>query len=801
MHRISIAFICILFSFTQLQAQFRATETISDSIDLQHISIKLNVTDYAGKTIQGEATIYFTALVDNIHILPLDLLALETDSVQTTDGDAIVFTQSGEKLNITLPAMLNSGQSDTVRIFYSGVPEQDGSWGGWYWSGDYSYQLGVGFDAIPHNYGRVWFPCFDNFVERSTYDFAITTPSEKKAFCGGLATGDELNADGTRTWLYDLQQSIPSYLASVAVANYATVNMVYHGVERDIPIQIGVKAADSTNLKNSFINLQGALQAFEEHYGPYAWDRVGYSIVPFSGGAMEHAMNIAYPLFAITGGTEYENLYVHELSHHWWGDLVTCRTAEEMWINEGWASYSEFLFDEYLYGAEAYAQDVESNHAFVLQYAAANDGNNYFALSHMPAEFTYGSTTYKKGADVISTLRSYMGDEMFFSCIQNFLSTHAFTDVSAEEIRDSFSACSGIDLTSFFDNWIFNSGFASFEIEDYGYTDYSTVNSICIEQKLKHAPAYFEDVPLTISFFDDHWNKYFTQQIVMHGEHASFSLPDISRPYAAIIDYDEKISDAVTADEIVMHTTGDYFLPHAFATISPSVITDSAIIYAEQYWTAADHFRTVVPGLHINTQRYWKFQGLLPATFEASAILKYNGKQGVSGGNQDDEFIDVVEDSLVLLYRAGINDDWTIYPYYILNDFGPNNDKFGQFELSKFSLGEYAIGKYDHSIANDIADTLYNCPDDVSIEDGKTSGMLIYPNPANTYVSVDMHNIQNVSSVCVYDSTGKMIKLISLNGSNMLTIPLQDIAPGIFEIKCTSVDNTVLASQKLVIIR
>ncbi|MBC8045270.1 MAG: T9SS type A sorting domain-containing protein [Fimbriimonadaceae bacterium] len=796
-----ILFFIITFSFSKVFAQSRATSSISDSIDITHFIIQLNVTDYAGKTIHGNTEINFKAKVDAITQIPLDLLALNVDSVIAENGTHLLFTHIGEKLLIDLASILNTNDSTNIKIYYGGEPEADASWGGWYWSGDYSYQLGVAFDALPHNFGRVWFPCFDNFVERSTFRFEITTPSDKKAFCGGLLESETDNGDDTKTWIWNLNQSIPSYLASVAVSKYATVNMNYAGIERDIPIQIGVKAEDSTDLKNSFINLQNAMSTFENHYGAYEWDRVGYAVVPFSGGAMEHAMNIAYPLFAINGTTAYESLMSHELSHQWWGDLITCSTPQEMWLNEGWASYSEHLFNEQVYGTTAYSNGIKNNHTFVLHYAAANDGNNYFALSAMPEDYTYSTTTYKKGADIIYTLRSYMGDEHFFNCITSFLETYKFQSVNAAQLRDHLSDCSGIDLTSFFNNWIYAPGFPSFEIEDYGFTDYGTIKSICVEQKLKHAPAFYNNVPLTISFFDTNWNIYYEETIIMSGEHATFTLPDITIPFAAIIDYHEKISDAVTSDETVLRTITDYYLPNTFVTLSPTILSDSAIIYSQQYWVEADNFKTVNHGLHVNSQRYWKFTGLLPDDFHAEATIRYNGKLGISDGNQDNEFISTIEDSLVLLYRTDQNDEWEVYPYYSLNDLGPNNDKFGQFELDTFLLGEYAIGMYNAGIADAPADEMFNCIDELTVENISENTFSLFPNPAQEIVTVQFNGANIFDTIQLIDISGKLISTYLLTGENTFTFSTKDVTTGTYEIKCTSVDNRVIATQKLIIIR
>src|SRR5690606_2565466 len=125
---------------------------------------------------------------------------------------------------------------------------------------------------------------------------------------------------------WHLPQSIPSYLACVAVAPYSVVTYPHQGIAEEFPVELHAKASDTTSLKSAFVHLGDAIEAFENSYGAYSWGKVGYTLVPFNAGAMEHATNIAYPIYAASGLSQ-EALMAHELGHMWWGDLVTCETA------------------------------------------------------------------------------------------------------------------------------------------------------------------------------------------------------------------------------------------------------------------------------------------------------------------------------------------------------------------------------------------------------------------------------------------------------------------------------------------
>ncbi|MGB0931651.1 MAG: M1 family metallopeptidase, partial [Chitinophagales bacterium] len=465
-----------------------------DSLGITNYDISLNITDFTNRIIEGNCKIRMFTKVNDIQQIELDLEGLTVEKVEI-DGEPVMFTQESPKLYIDLLGSIAAGKFLEMNVFYAGRPKNV-SFGGFYFNPNYAYNLGVGIGVDPPNYGRAWFPCFDNFSTRSIYSFHITTLENHKALCNGLLDGFDENEDGTKTWHWTLHQSIPTYLASVAVSDYETLESTHEGIYDPIMIQLAARAADTTNLKASFVHLPDAIDAFEAAYGKHRFDKVGFCVVPFGGGAMEHATNIAYPTFAVDGTLIFEDLMAHEFGHHWWGDLVTCETADDMWLNEGWASFSEHLFMEAVYGREAYLSSIVANHVEVMQYAHIRDGAHY-PVSGVPFEVTYGSHVYSKGADVAHTLRGYMGDEAFFRCIQEYLSAFAFKTANSEQFRDFLSECSGFDLTDFFNDWVFNAGFPHFAVDEIvvGFDGNPFTAEVSIRQKVYAAPDFFEHVP------------------------------------------------------------------------------------------------------------------------------------------------------------------------------------------------------------------------------------------------------------------------------------------------------------------
>lgn len=779
---------------------FGATPTISDSIDIRHFTIQLDITNYADQTISGSAELDLKMKVDNISMIPLDLTGLTVDSVIDNDGNSLIYSHIGEQLKVQFAGILNTDDSIKITVYYQGEPEKDLSWGGWYWSGDYAYQLGVGFDALPHNFGRIWFPCFDNFIERSTFKYIITTEENKKAYCGGLLESETDNGDGTKTWIWNCVQSIPSYLASVAVSTYTSYTDTYVGIERDIPIEIAVKPEDLSDLTGSFINLHGALSAFEHNYGAYSWDRVGYAVVPFSGGAMEHAMNIAYPLFAVNGTITWEKLYAHELSHHWWGDLVTTSTPQEMWLNEGWAVFSEHLFTEALYGEIAYMEAVKANAVDVLHYAAARDGNNYFAISGVPETYTYGATTYNKGASVVHTLRGYMGDELFFSCVTSFLNTHKYQPISAAILRDYLSDCSGIDLTNFFNDWVYQPGSLAFEVDDIGM-NVSGISSICLEQKKSHANNLGNGIPLSVFFMDNNGFLVDSMEIEMSGEKMMFEIPfpTLASLYNIVIDYRNKLNDAVTVDELQLTEPGVTTLNNALMSIDVNSIAAPRYLYVEQYWVAADNFKSPHPGLHVNTERYWRVINNFEEGDDIEANFNFNGQETLSGGYLDNTFITNSDDSLVLLHRREPTEEWEIYPYATINTFGSTADKRGTFDLTKLLPGEYCFGIYDSEIPDQPLDVNIFCPNFGSIQNINANYIQIIPNPADSQLTVEANQICFGNRLIIADLTGKIVyetKIVT----EKTNISTTGLPAGTYQLYVENPHSERISAEKVVII-
>ena len=717
----------------------------SDSINVIKYTINLDVLDFTNQKIKGNTIVRFTPKTGTLKTLPLDLLKLQIDSVKQNNG-LLTYTYNDTLLLVTLSTSLTVIDTSNVIVYYQGKPQGDASgFGGFTFSGNYAYNLGVGFSANPHVYGRAWFPCFDNFIEKSTYEFNITTDTAKRAYCNGALVSDVKNGSvRTRKWILD--KEIPSYLACVAVADYTQINWNVNALNGNLPIVLAARAADTTSLKNAFVHLPDAVAGFENYFGPYRWNKIGYSLVPFNGGAMEHATNIAFPLALVNIAYE-SDLMAHEFAHHWWGDLMTCETQEDMWLNEGMASYSERLFLEWVYGYDKYLAQVKSIHDGLIKHVHFTE-KGFRAVSGVPFDYTYSDHVYKKGSDVAHTLRAYMGDAAFFNGLKYVLQQKAFKNMNSLEFRDLLQTSSGLNLTNFFNDWVFSGGWPHFSIDSVKTTGTSApfTSTVYVKQKLHGAPYLYNNVPLELTYMNAAWQKEI-KPIMMSGAAKAFTMQTNTKPVFTGINVDSKISDAISSEykTIKTNTTITYNLGRATFMVSNKGV-DSSYIRVEHNLTNADAFKNNTNNFRLNTQHYWKIDGILSSGFVSKLRLNYDGNKVASGFSYLDTCLTTINgDSIILLYRRNAAADWKEVKNYTKFKISTRS---GFFTADTLKLGEYVF-------ANGKSNVLLS----VNEKTKKDIEMHIYPNPSKQVVTVSVADYKNNSSQYyeIIDIEGKVV--------------------------------------------
>ncbi len=713
----------------------------SDSMDILSYDIYLDLSEYQSQLLKADCNVEFKSKIAGQEILALDLFNLAVDSV-VYNQQLVSFTHANQRLEITFPTSLNLVDTYNVHVYYQGTPEVDGSnFGGFDFASNYAYNLGVAFQYEPHNFGRSWFPCFDNFVERSKYTYRVMTTGGRTSYANGLLEQEQLLGGDSiyRVWKSDLE--IPTYLASVATADYKEVNDSLLSLSGSyVPVVLAALESDTADIVNSFVHLDEAFHFFEDKFGLYRWEKVGYSVTPV--GAMEHPGNIAYPASLVTGTTSGEEIMAHELAHHWFGNLITCNDAKEMWINEGLAEYLSYLFMEHVYGSEKYLEIIRANHVEMLDKAHVADGG-YQVLADMPLNVTYGRHTYNKGADMMHTLRSVMGEDAFYDGMKAVLDSFAFNDISSEQFRDKLIA-EGNDVNDFFENSIFQAGWSQFDIVDMDWNSSASTVDVQIEQKLKIANNWFENVPLQISFRSAAGDLYETA-IVVGGEQTNLTISLSWEPKMAYLNGDDAISLASIGEDFSLMENEMEVIEADLAKVELSLVSieDSSFVRLEHHWVAPEAQVNDLKYI-ISTDRYWTLRVLDDAKVNINGKFRY---KGATTGSLDENLMSNItssfnEERMVLLYRRDANYEWEAFDSQNLVANTLTN-KSGRIEASQLVSGEYCFGLRLWPVGQE--------------EFSEIKKIAVFPNPSGGKVQITIDPQVKVKGLTIFTAEGKTV--------------------------------------------
>lgn len=704
---------------------------VADSIDAIHYHIHLRNIEFSLKRIFATATITLRPKV-TLSRIPLELKALIVDSVKINNLNT-TFTRQGDVLRLNGLQQYEPTDTVVVKVFYGGAPFSE-QWGGFHFSGNYAFNLGVGFVSNPHNLGKAWFPCVDDFQDRATYEVLVTLPQAMTGISGGLLIATTQHDDGTKTWHWKYGQAIPTYLVSVAAGTYALKADTYLGLQNTLPITIYTRPADTAKVNGSFLNLKHILSQFENRFGPYPFDRVGYTGTAI--GAMEHVSNIAYPHSAINGNLSSEYLLAHELSHMWFGNLVTCATEGDMWLNEGWATFCHHYFRNNLYSPSAYRAAMNETIYNVLRNAHITDGS-YLSLRNVPTQYTYGTTVYDKGATVVHTLMNYLGENLFFSTVRAYLQRFAYSHANSYDMRDFMSAYTGINLVPFFDAWVFTPGTPHFNIDSMRVTPSGNQfkTQIFLRQKYKGFNNLANNNILEITFLDANWQKH-TDTVHFSGRNGQSTKWLNFNPKLVLPDYYDKIADARTDADGVIRSTGQLSFPKMNVNMYVDALPDTAFYRLTHHWAAPDSLKSIIPGLRLSPYRYWELKGIFPANTAMRARFFYSNATAL-----DASLIRTERDSVVLLYRATPAHEWQTIPQQREGLW-----MVGYIWVNNFLPGEYTLAVWDKQLVS----TSKNWAPALK------QALRVMPNPAKNYVLLKWEEV-HPGQLTIVDIEGKTI--------------------------------------------
>ncbi|AXA36702.1 MAG: M1 family aminopeptidase [Candidatus Sumerlaea chitinivorans] len=357
---------------------------------------------------------------------------------------------ANNKLRITLPAPVPAGEEFQVRINYSGTPRPTGTFGAPYVRSTHGSPPVAVVYTFSEPYGaRQWWPCKDLPDDKATSSIQrITVPSGQGwqvVSNGRLAA--VVNNGATETWVWENRYPIATYLVSFCVSNYVYVSATY--TSRDGTTTMPIRhAIYPENLSLEATGAAGTLQVmnfFADRFGEYPFlDEKYYTASHNSGAGMEHQTATSMPGGDVQDGMQRRN--VHELAHQWFGDKITPLTFDHLWLNEGFATYCEALWDEYKWGRYQFWSRVNGWSVSTTQAVVGPNSDNFS-----------GAAVYRKGAWVLHMLRHVVGEQKFWEIMRTWAQHPAVSYGSAvsQDFEDVAEAVSGMDLTAFFSQWLY----------------------------------------------------------------------------------------------------------------------------------------------------------------------------------------------------------------------------------------------------------------------------------------------------------------------------------------------------------
>lgn len=504
--------------------------------DHKHLRLELDMGDLSKATLSGVATFTLASRGTARSQVRLDagpgLTVERVEFPERTVGRnlkeparPVPFVREGRDLIVTLPTPAKEGESFDLRVIYSADYSSGRGEGLTYLKPNEKAESETDRFPIVYSQGQAehhhkWFPCHDFPNERATTELILTVPTGYEAVSNGRLVSR--TADRGRTtfhWLQDKHH--PYYLVTLVVGKYTIINldperpnarpdMSFPREDRfRLPVTayvpIGREEDGRRVLKDTWEMIGVFEKVFDE---PYPWDKYTQVMVRGFGGGMENtSATTMYAELLNARGRQGDDIIAHELAHQWFGDLVTCRTWAHLWLNEGWATYSEAIWAEHVDGDEGYMRTVTS---WMSQQRMGNRGSLPRAIPMVSNRYTNpdqpfqkADNPYSKGALVLHALREKLGKEVFFRGAALYLDRHKERGLAeTDDFRRALEDVSGVPLDRFFDQWTLRPGLARVDLK-LGYEDGSLTIEATQTQKIdSDNPAYVMTVPVRIKYED-----------------------------------------------------------------------------------------------------------------------------------------------------------------------------------------------------------------------------------------------------------------------------------------------------------
>jgi len=491
------------------------------AIDVHHYDVSVQLLPET-KNIAGRALIHFSPVQESaqsfIHLIGLTISSFTLNSKEHAyyrEGDRIYFQPANQDTQI-------------IDIHYSGKPGNDG-YGGFHFKGDYIYTKGEGLNSIDPSMLRYWVPSHDVPDDKATLDIRITVPQAYQAFSNGKLLSVQENLD-SKIFHWQETHPIATYLVALAAGPYDQFNYPYQSITGDsLLIECYVYPDVVEIARYDWRYLPDMMRAYENLLTPYPFDRYSMALAP-TRGAMEHQTITTYSDQLLTGDNYYDYIVAHELAHHWFGDLVTLSDWREIWLNEGFATYSEYLYFETFQDKEFlqnYLQAYKRDYLLEVQ--------RYGHFSIYDPLYKWGGTIYEKGALVLHMLRWQTGDEAFFDLLKQYVEKYAYKNSTISEFRSLAEQISNQDLQWFFQQWIYQPGYPDIRFQ-WNYEKTGNAFTVNIDSEQRQWKEFQFSIPVEIEI--DTMHGTVSDTLTINSQFNNFKILVSGLPLSLTIDPD-----------------------------------------------------------------------------------------------------------------------------------------------------------------------------------------------------------------------------------------------------------------------
>jgi aminopeptidase N len=508
-------------SFAQAPYNEKATYARSRDFDLQHLKLDLSF-DLDARKIMGTAMLRMSPLAGDLRELTLDSGALNIESV-TVGGRKLEFHSAGEQLIVTLDKQYAAGAPVDFVIRYNAQPKR----GLFFvfpdkYHPDRPKQIWANGDTAGGN-NRFWFPCYDFPNDKTTTEMSVTVPAGWQVLSNGKLAGVDKN---TFHWVQDKPMS--TYLISLVAGEFEK------GQDKWIvPVEYYVPRGKSGDIPRTFGRTVDMLQFFSDKIAPYPWAKYAQGMVDTFGGGMENTSATTEGASAILDPRDDEvrkagtdSLIAHEMAHQWFGDLVTCADWRHTWLNEGFATYFEALWEEHAYGRDVFDwKELQAGRGMV----SGTPGTvSVVPKTDTDPDGAYG-LIYNKGGWTLHMLRGQLGDARFWKAIQYYAKKFSYQNATTSDFVEAVSESTGRDVEWLFDQYVYRPGFPEFDLT----WDYDGTKQM-LHGTLKQNKDRLFRVPLEIEALGDHGSQTFV--LATNGESQEFFFSLKERPEVVLLD-------------------------------------------------------------------------------------------------------------------------------------------------------------------------------------------------------------------------------------------------------------------------